>query len=497
MRSVLIRATHRKKTSPDIELLAPVEEPRAERTIQSLAEKGDRSASSRVRGRLLRGLGATALGPVATAIIQLSTVPYLLHFWGAAKYGDWLVLFAIPSYLTLSDLGFGDASGSDMTMRVAAGDRQGAIETFQSSWVLLSLVSLVVGLAAATMAWQMPWHHWLKLATLSDLRASAVVVVIAMYVLVSQQCGILESGFRCNGNFATGNIGGTLIRVVESAAGTVAGALTGSLLCAATTYLISRVAGTLLYGIVLRRKNPWLSLGFRFASFSKIKSLAAPAFGFIALPLANAISIQGFTLIIASVLGSVAVAQFSTLRTLSRINVQLITVIAWALWPELSRAFGAGNLPLARRLHRHAYQAGLALSAVAGSVLWFCGPTLYRYWIRSAIHFDADTFHILLLVTFVNSLWFTSSVVPMSTNAHHRITLTYLGLSLLAVVMGRMILGRGVSGAATALLLIEIPMTYLVLRTSLRQLQEKLADFLWGISALPVRLPLDEQAEQP
>jgi hypothetical protein len=133
---------------------------------------------------------------------------------------------------------------------------------------------------------------------------------------------------------------------------------------------------------------------------------------------------------------------------------------------------------------------------MTGLALWFFGPVLYNDWIRSAVRFNANTFHILLLVTFVNSFWFTSSVVPMSTNAHHRITVAYVGFSLLAVGVGRTLLARqGLSGGAMVLLLIEIPMTYVVLRTSLRQLHEKLADFLRGILVLPVGLRLDEQAE--
>src|SRR6266853_4619699 len=196
--------------------------------------------SSPVKQRFLRGLGATAVGPVANAVIQLSAVPLLLHFWGAAKYGDWLILTAIPTYLGLSDLGFGDASGSDMTMRVVAGDRQGAVETFQSSLALLSLVSLLVGLLAATAVWRVPWHRWIRLATLSDFQASAVVLVFGAYLLVSQQCGILESGFRCDGNFATGNVLGSLLRLIETGAGTAVGIGTGSLLWAAAAYLFSR-----------------------------------------------------------------------------------------------------------------------------------------------------------------------------------------------------------------------------------------------------------------
>src|ERR1700676_1377462 len=104
--------------------------------------------------RLLHGLGANSLNPIVAAAIQLGSVPLLLHAWGVAKYGDWLILSAIPSYLSLSDIGFGDASGSDMTMRVAAGDRKGGVETFQSSWVLISVVSLCVGLLASIAVWR-------------------------------------------------------------------------------------------------------------------------------------------------------------------------------------------------------------------------------------------------------------------------------------------------------------------------------------------------------
>jgi hypothetical protein len=112
----------------------------------------------------MRGIGAAALGPIVTVAIQLGSVPLLLHAWGASKYGDWLLLSAIPSYLTFSGLGFGDSSGSDMTMRVAGGDWEGALATFQSSWVLLSAMSMAVLATAAIGVWWLPWQQILHLA---------------------------------------------------------------------------------------------------------------------------------------------------------------------------------------------------------------------------------------------------------------------------------------------------------------------------------------------
>jgi hypothetical protein len=77
-----------------------------------------------MRGRLIRGFGATALGPVVTAIVQIVSVPLFLHVWGAKLYGKWLIISAIPNYLALSDMGFATAACNDITMRVIADDRE-------------------------------------------------------------------------------------------------------------------------------------------------------------------------------------------------------------------------------------------------------------------------------------------------------------------------------------------------------------------------------------
>lgn len=430
-----------------------------------------------------------SLGPLITAFVQLAAVPLLLYTWGAAKYGDWLLLSAIPSYLGLSDLGFGDASGSDMTVKVAAGDRDGALRTFQSSWVLLSSVSFAVLLIASCVVWFLPWLRWLHVSGLSHLEASAIIITLGVYVLVSQQSGIFESGFRCDGNFALGTLLGNLIRLSESVTATAVGILSGSLFWTAVTYLAVRATGVLVYAALLRRKSPWLKFGSRHADVACIKQLAGPALGFVALPASYALSLQGFTIIIGAIMGPIAVTAFSTLRTLTRVSFQFLGIVANTLWPELSAAFGRGDVPLARKLHRHAYQAGLFISASVAIFLWATGPTIYHLWVRGAVHFDASAFHILLFVTIVNSLWYTSSVVPMATNAHNRIALIYLAITTGSLVGAwGLIPVFGLKGAAWALFSIDACMSWVVLRTSLRLVQDNASDFFFAVfTSFPLR----------
>jgi O-antigen/teichoic acid export membrane protein len=426
-----------------------------------------------VRSRLLRGLSATALGPLITAAIQLGSVPILLYALGTPKYGDWLVLSAIPSYLGLADLGLGDASGSDMTVRVAAGDRDGALRTFQSSWILVSAICLIPLLAAMLLTGYIPWARLLKLSTVSGHDAGTVILLLAAYILVGQQSGVLESGYRADGNFATGASLLAVFRLVEAVASTAVGIATKGLIAMALALLVTRSACVLVYLVVLLHKSPWLSLGFRHASWRTIRQLARPSLAFMALPAGQALSLQGATILIGSQLGSVAVVVFSTTRTVARIPFQVFNSLSIALWPELSRAFGSGMVSLARELHRQACRASIGLSLLSAASLWAVGPLLFRLWTGHSVNLDLNCFHVLLVVVVANSFWYASLVVPMSTNAHAPIAAGYLLCAIASLGLGWILLGPfGISGMAVALLAIDFGMLWLVLPAALRQVED-------------------------
>jgi O-antigen/teichoic acid export membrane protein len=316
-------------------------------------------------------------------------------------------------------------------------------------------------------------------------------------VVIAQQNGIAESGYRSDGRFATGTTGIMILRLVEAVAATAVAALGGGLLAVALTYLVLRCVGTICYVLLLRRLSPWIRYGIRHARVKTMREMAAPAFGFMALPVGSALSLQGLILVIGAMLGPIAVVSFSTLRALSRLNFQLVVVIKHSVWPELSRAFGEGNIALARRLHRHACQASLALSLSGGLFLWLAGPFIYRLWIQHNVSFDAACFHVLLLVVVTNSLWDTSSVIPMSTNSHSYIAATYAGVSFLSLGLAWILIPRlGAVGAAMALLATDAFMTGLVLHTALTHVQDSRKKFAAALFAIPrFRPPLQAAPE--
>ena len=102
--------------------------------------------------RLARGLGANGLMQMSQLFMRLAEIPLLLSFWGAQGYGEWLMITALPTALALSDGGLTKTAQRQMTMQIAGQNEEGAIATYQSTWITLLLVSVVMlsGDATAT-----------------------------------------------------------------------------------------------------------------------------------------------------------------------------------------------------------------------------------------------------------------------------------------------------------------------------------------------------------
>jgi O-antigen/teichoic acid export membrane protein len=453
--------------------------------------KTQQGIAGTVRGRLIRGLGASALGPVVTAIVQIVSVPIFLHFWGVKLYGEWLILSAIPTYLMLSDLGFANVAANDMTMRVAAGDRDGALETFQSTWALILMTSALVEISILSAIWFLPLTRWLNLSSLGAPEVRLILILFSAYVLFVLQTDLITTGFRCEGNFAYGTVVNNVMRLAEFILTMGLVAHGADPLRVVAVLLAARILGTFLMSRLLRRKSPWLRYGIRHARLASIRRLASPAVAFMAFPAGSALSVQGMVVVTGIVLGPVAVATFSTMRTLTRFGFQIIDAIKNSVWPELSAAYGAQNWDLARRLHRTACQAALWLSLAAAAFLFVAGDHIFRFWTHGRVIMDVGAFRWLLLGIVANSFWYTSSVVTIASNTHQRVAALYLAGTAGSIILASLLMPHfGIGGAAMSLLLIDIVLGWYVVRMSLAKLEDRATDFGTALLRLPREVAL-------
>ncbi len=420
-------------------------------------------------------------------MIRLAEVPLFLGFWGPRLYGEWLMLFTIPSYLTLGNGGFCVAACHDMTMQGQTGERHGVLATFQSTWLLIIMVSITILACVAIFVSVAPLTCWLGFSVIGEGQVKIVLFLLTMYILAGFQYSLLSGGFLILGRYPMAMALQALTQSLEFAGLACAIILGYGPIGAATGLLAGRLLGVGIYWAFQRRLTPWLRHGISHASFSEIRRLFAPSLASLALPLGDALNIQGIRLIVGLVLGPPAVAVFATMRTMARLARQPPNVVSRLLEPELSIAFGLKDGILFTKLLAKSCQAALWGCLTACLLLLPAARWLYPLWTAHRIAIHWPTFIILLAVSLVNGVWYTSLMAPYSTNRHGRIA-AYYWLIYGGAVFGLGYLGAawiGFRGAALALLAAECAMTAVVVHASARMTDMGVAEFFKTIAHPP------------
>jgi O-antigen/teichoic acid export membrane protein len=441
---------------------------------------------SAVRRRLAAGFGVNIFSRGVATLIQLISVPVFLRHWGTDLYGAWLLLNSIPSYFALSDIGFGSTAGNEMTMMMAAGRQDEALDVFQSVLALTTVVSSALGAIFMLLVWFLPFDHWLHIQAISIHDIRLVVLLLVLSTLLSMQETLYQAAFRCVAKYVRGTFLKSLILFASFLAVTGVVLFGGSVVLTAAVYFGINAVGTLLLWVALRREVRWIRFGFAHARWQTLKRLALPSISFMALPVGNSLNLQGMLLVVGHVLGPVAVVVFSTARTVSRVAVQFMMMISNTIWPEMSTAVGAQDWQLARAIHRRACQVSLwcGLAIVAGTLV--VGPWVWPRWTVHQFPTDTALLDLMLLLVIFSSLWLTSMTALTATNQHQRVALAYLVITSLSLAPAWVLATHfGLRGVAVALIGGEIFMALIVLRSSLRFLGDTFGSFARSLFSLP------------
>jgi O-antigen/teichoic acid export membrane protein len=435
--------------------------------------------SQTVKGRILKGIGASSFGQVVNLVIQLVSVPVFLSVWGVDKYGEWLVLSSLAAYLSMSDVGFATAAANEMAMKVGAGDRQEAVAIYQSVTALLLGLGAVLLMISAGVIWSTPAVGWLPIDRISPVEAAIVLSILVVNIVVGQQHAILHAGFRCDGQFARGQWIFSWIRLLEFLAQVAVAWRTKSVVLVAGASLGIKIVA--LVGVlgVLRFTVPWLTQGFHHVERSQLRRLFAPAVASLGFPLGHAISLQGLLQVVAWKLGPQAAAIFSIHRTVANLVTQISNTIALSIWPECSLAVGAKNFALARVIHLKACRWSLGLSLCASIGIPVVAPVVIPWWTVGQIHCDVVLMITLALSVLVRACWWISSIVPLSMNRHASLVRTYLAVGLSNLVLAAILCPfLGVRAAGLAALGIDVVMALIVMPSTLRLIGDEFAPFI-------------------
>lgn len=439
--------------------------------------------------RLVLGFISNWISKLATTIVQLVQVPVFLHFWSVPLYGEWMIVTAIPSYLNVSNFGFGNVAGNEMTMMTARGDRDGALRVFQSCWWLITFICSACIVLLALALYYTPAAKLLKLHAIDATDTKWIIFYLGCSVLLGQLEALLQSAYRCVGRYPYGSFIKSLFSLAAFAVMLVPVCMGGGARVTALVFASANAFFTLVLCIMVRRDLPWIRYGWNHASFAEIKRLTAPAFAFMAFPIGNALNLQGTLMAVGYALGPTAVVIFGTARTVSRVALQLVQMVNNTFWPEMSSSFGTNDMALTRTLHRRSCQLGLLIAIVIVAAMMTLGPWFLTHWTGGHVPPSRGLLSILLMVVVAYSLWSTSSTLLAAVNKHQKLAAWYLfGTSITVVLTYVLAKYYGLYWAAASLLVSEIVMNMYVLPTSLELSHDTFPAFVASMLHYPQSL---------
>ena len=432
-----------------------------------------------IKKRLAGNFAANLFANVVNVAWQLGTVPLFLAFWSKEHYGEWLLLFAIPGYLSLADVGLSTTAANEVSMLVAAGKTEAARCSLHTACAFLSAVSLGLMVFVGWGAFLVPWENWLQFHAPGASEIAGTIFFLTIYTVAGFAFALYGAVYRAVYRAPRIATITSVSRLVELFAIGGSVVYSDSFMALAASLAAVRVVTVGLLYFDGHRLSPGLQLGYSGFSRDELRRTWRPSLMFMAFALGNAFYFQGLTLLTGRILGPVAVVVFNTTRTLTRAIVQFVAMIKHSVWPEFSYLFGARDLVRARRLNSLAFEITWVATFFMAGALYLLGPWILQFWTHRMVELDRNLLVLFLAGAVLNSLWFVCSGLLMGANQHGGLAIRYVSATAVSLVLAiPLVHWLGLAGIAWTMIICEAVLLPYTLIHTCRLLEQPLGDFL-------------------
>lgn len=421
-------------------------------------------------------------GQISNVLFRLIQVPIFLSALSLDEYGQWLMLYTIPSVLLLSNPGFAAVAATKLNIEFAAGQEEDAKKTYTTGFFLIIILSVVLGVLAYVASILIPWSTFLQASSKQALDIQNAAFLLACAVLVSLPTDLFVGAFKAARkmhwamHLSNLKIWLELLTIYVTLQYTTSFAyIAGAILFASTVY------GCIFYACS-RYVTPTLFFQKSMLDLTQIRYLAKKGVSFQGLAVGNALMLQGSLLAVQATLGSASVVIFNTARALVGAVLQGMGTLNTVTNSEFSQLIGEGNLKKASRLHRITAMLTIVMGFTGTFVLAIWGTELYSLWTGGKLEMPRKLLLLFLLPIPIVAIYASSAGIHTASNRHEGLALRHVvGSALSVFACYYLSKSFGLYGAAAAMVILNIVSAKYILMEALNILEDNIHDFMFGI----------------
>lgn len=393
------------------------------------------SAEARVRERHKR-IAFTAVASGTARAVGIATtlvsVPLTVRYLGTEQFGLWATITSFTALLGFADLGLSNGLVNGISEAHARDDQESARQYVSSAFFILVAIGAVL-LAAFGLTYHLvPWARLFNVDTPSAVAsAGPALAVFVLITVVGLPFGVvarIQSGYQ--EGFA--NSGWQGLGSVLSLVGlVVAVALQAGLPWLVLAVGLGPLMASLLNGVSLIRRRPWLSPSLRSATLPAARRIVRLGLMFFIVQIGTVVGFQTDNVIVARIMGAQKVAQYAIPMKLFMLAPMVLGLGLMPLWPAYREALVRRDLAWVRRVLARSIGIAAAWGLLSSLLLVRYGASLIQSW---AGHDIAPTPALLLALGAWSTLVCLGSAMAMFMNAMNLLVVQALCVSAMVVL---------------------------------------------------------------
>lgn len=412
---------------------------------------------------MLKLLAAMVASQGINIITQLLVPALFIRKYGVPVYGEWLVLSAAVASLNTLNFGITTYVCNELTMLYQRKEMENYYR-LQASSLRLLLGILGCSLLVLPVVFFIPVARLLHLH-ISQRDASLVIFFLGATVLVGILQAHMSTMYMVVSRMHRGSFWSNCSAVVRTAVLLLLISLHCSFVVLALGGLLVALASLVPMYIDFCVIAPHLKPTLSPYDWPTAKATLKPSGMFALLFFQNVLAFQVPVLLIQQVMGGSAVVIFSISRTLFGLVRQIISGVAGAIAPEITRTYGVRDWPGLLRIYHSSEKIIFTLVVVGNLGVLVISPVLLGFWLHKPQLFVITAYGLMAFTSAAMSMKEHKFSYQYSTNQHHELAVvSFLSYLAMSVIGYPLTMKLGVNGFMLAWLAAEVSQIFLIYR---------------------------------
>jgi O-antigen/teichoic acid export membrane protein len=373
-------------------------------------------------------------GLVKIAIIAISflSVPLLISYLNSTQYGVWLTIITFTSWFIIFDLGLGNGLKNKLIEFIAIGDKISARKYVSTTYLSMTLISLVVCVFICFLDPLIPWNKVFNIRGTLNNDISTATTIVLIFTLLSMVLRLINNLLHAHQQSYKVDV----INLISQSTGFISLVIVKelfkpSLLVVALVFSLSQIFILLIVNIYIYRTS-YKALIPSFSSFDHklIKQVTNLGGKFFFLQIAGLVMYMTDNFLIAALLGAKNV-------TVYNVALKYFTVLStgWAmilvpLWPMTTKAYHSKDMAWIRNMMKRLIGLWL-VTIIVGIIMFLFSAFFYKLWIGKVIDIPKSvSLYILLYI----SVSIFATIMATFINGTGKITLQVYITGFMAVI---------------------------------------------------------------